>query len=209
MRYLIFIFCIFPLFLGAEEKQPEPTPIKQDAENNSSTKKWEIDGIVYGSGNDLFSYSYGVNVGKYLNNDSLILLNLLGQTTYRGAYAFGLHYKKFLSKTFYIQAGVDQSQLVYSSDFYSYSFYSVVGRVNYSANVTQATFAIGNQWYWDNFTLGCSWIGTIQNLSSTVFNESFTGSGTASDISSFKNYRDERLRAPMAQVLRFYIGYTF
>ncbi len=71
-----------------------------------------------------------------------------------------------------------------------------------------AGLVIGKQWQWNNFTLGCDWIGLSLPFASTVKSETVAGS------ESF--YRDKLdsvqqkyLRSGFAQALRFYVGYTF
>lgn len=55
-----------------------------------------------------------------------------------------------------------------------------------------ASFKIGNQWQWDNFTLGCDWVGYSQSI--TTLEES--GNVKSSDLGNLS-------------LVNFYLGATF
>ena len=77
---------------------------------------------------------------------------------------FGVYGKKFFGNSFYTNAGLSfKSRYLQGIDLETDD--KTEGSKTYSVRYTQETteiipaLAIGNQWQWDHFTLGCDWFG--------------------------------------------------
>lgn len=74
-------------------------------------------------------------------------------------FSLNVSYKKFVSNSFYIKP-----QLYYRSQnirTYTFSTTPFFRTEEYSEKFKDlgVMFVIGNQWQWENFTLGCDWLG--------------------------------------------------
>ena len=105
--------------------------------------------------------------------------------------AVKLNFKKFLSNSFYINPGLYYR----SQEFITLKSMNSNGDYNYAKeehNDVGFDFRIGNQWQWDNFTMGCDWVG----INSPIY--------TLNDVKRFRNDRNSSL-----SVLNFYVGMAF
>jgi len=178
---------------------------------NREGKKYSVNailtGISFGSG------SAGIEAGYHLDTNTVVGLefhSLSGldddqdSTFYedRKGQAISLSLKKFTSNSFYIKPAIyHRTQNHIESGWRSYSSTTDKWTVS-SRNSTEFTdmgvsFTIGNQWQWENFTLGCNWVGLSRSLSVLDKKDTNDGAPVAqNDLSS-------------GQLLNFYMGYTF
>ena len=108
----------------------------------------------------------------------------------------GVHYKRFFSDTFYLKTGLDYRGVKYQGDA-SADFVSVAG----TSGVVSVL--IGNQWQWQNFTLGCDWVGMGIPFAS------FVSSQYGADNDAIAAARNKYLEDIFAQGVRVYIGAIF
>jgi len=111
--------------------------------------------------------------------------------------AITLSLKKFTSNSFYIKPALyhrTQTTIKSGIKAYNSSTDSWVVESRNTADYTDVglSFAIGNQWQWENFTLGCNWVGISKSLTTLDKN----GYLPQSDLDS-------------ASALNFYMGATF
>lgn len=119
-----------------------------------------------------------------------------------GAYA-----KRFMSNSFYAKGGVEYTKVKYDND-YLWNFASTTtDAYGFEANVISAALVIGNQWQWENFTLGCDWIGLSLPMSHEVTSEYSDSYALAKKYN--KEDQETLLENASATVLRFYVGATF
>lgn len=191
-----------------------------ESEDNRGDKTVMLTAQLAGYGPSAAS-TMGLNLGYYVNPNAVILIegmkNMysddLGQPEFNNikfdsrdsskGQSYGVHMKLFLGNSFYVRGGVDHREFSY--------------RYNDAANGNSSGFdstslalsgAIGNQWQWTNFTMGCDWIGIVRPISTTFTNEYVTGASQATAQSKFREQRDlVRGREPI--LLRFYVGASF
>lgn len=127
---------------------------------------------------------------------------------------FEVEYKHFATNSFYWSAGLGDRQTDSRLEAYKDSFFddnedrTTIARAK--THDLGVSGAIGNQWQWDNFLLGCDWIGLylpLAHLSQTKGGEQDLpdGSGIAKARQSY--YDDEK--EMNVQGLRFYLGASF
>lgn len=165
------------------------------------------------------SGSIGGTFGFFLDRNSEIDIEVINGRPYTYGFffgseydiktnSFGVHYKHFAGNSFYYRGGIDYRNVDYSHTSYDILTPSnVYSRENFKGNSMTATFVIGNQWQWDNFTLGCDWFGIALPFTSQVDSESVGGSNP-----SQKNLKDEEenfLKKETSTSLRFYLGASF
>ena len=100
-----------------------------------------------------------------------------------GGTVYSMDVKIFTGNSFYVKPGIYYRK---QTDVLSWIYNSSAD--NWAANEKAEiedigiNFRIGNQWQWDNFTLGCDWIGlsrTVSKLSETGNTEDLEVSGAA------------------------------
>jgi hypothetical protein len=112
----------------------------------------------------------GFEVGYYLNPSEVLSASYLfdkdaeaEKNTYKGYNNFfsvaRVNYKKFLGNSFYLSPS-----LFYKIEKEQTSYIYTDSVRNSSVSDTGVGFVIGNQWQFDNFTIGCDWIGLNQSL---------------------------------------------
>lgn len=160
-----------------------------------------------------FTFTQGLIASYYLNSDSLIQLEYTTSnydtnyidTTHSSFNAFGIHYKKFISNSFYFNTGVDQRYIKYKIDKSSYYYEK---NYNLEGNTFTADFIIGNQWQWSNFTLGCDWVGVVAPIKSS-YSGTLTGEITKLDFEEYNSDKNRFFKDPSLIVTRFYLGASF
>ena len=120
--------------------------------------------------------------------------------------SFGVHYKKFTGNSFYFRVGLDQRFIDYN---YNSIFLTPPESSAFKGTSTMLSFAIGNQWQWSNWSLGCDWIGTALPLLKSSSNESY--SITSDNLARTNMELDQKIFATGSTpyALRFYAGYNF
>lgn len=154
--------------------------------------------------------SVGLNGGMYLDRNNilqleyasglfpLIIVNFKATTV-------GLNWKHFYGNSFYTKLGVDHRKI--SLEDYDPST-SSSGEVLGIATALTGNIAIGNQWQWDTFTLGCDWIGYNPSLLplESHYRTSLSDTNDAVEIESDW----KRLAQTQSfQLMRFYLGASF
>lgn len=234
MKNLIPFMClsVLSLFSFAEEvktsgnkeynivDQPEAI-YKNSSEHMRIDKKYQVNGYLFGIGPNIASTT-GVEAGLFLDKDSLLLAQITQgnsrynySSSYGSDYKFdttsvGVHYKKFVSNSFYVKLGGD-----YRTADYSYKYRSSLGS-NYDTDrsfkgtSTAITFQIGNQWQWENFTIGCDWVGYTMPVLSNISSENVTSpSDYAYDLKRNQEEQDTLVKNGHLNLLRFYLGLSF
>ena len=72
-------------------------------------------------------------------------------------------------------------------------------------------FRVGNEWQWENFTMGCDWVGVSQPIYSNVKEDKFIPSAGSPDYDR-RQYVDEQnrfVKDTNINLLRVYAGASF
>jgi hypothetical protein len=135
-------------------------------------------------------------------------LYYVGITTQKKGSAFALSYKQFFTDSFYVEGGLDhasvEGEFRISKDVLASTESLSVDLGRYTK--ISALVQIGHQWQWKSFTLGTSWLGFLQPLSSSEAYTDATFFGSTPN--SVKKFRDEAKQS-QTTVLRFYLGWGF
>lgn len=170
--------------------------VENESEANRANKLVQV---ALSVGADYDEFGRGVNFSYFLNQNLLLRLGItdfddrdLSEDQFEGnAVSFGA--KKFVGNSFY----VDSSLFYYSAKYTDKNAYDS----NFSPIGTQITefkragamIKIGNQWQWENFTLGTDWIGYGSQIA---------------DLGS-KGNRLDREDKSYFTLLNFYIGMSY
>lgn len=123
----------------------------------------------------------------------------------------GARYKQFVTNSFYWHGGLasrSSKASLYAVEKYGDES-TKIASVDYSD--LGLTLAIGSQWQWDTFTMGCDWIGIYAPVVKTKSDYESSNEDTVSSSDAKKarsNFRDE-MQALNIQGLRFYLGAAF
>jgi hypothetical protein len=117
-------------------------------------------------------------------------------------------YKQFFGNSFYLEGTGFVRRLRQSSYHYkSYSYREE--EAEFRVDSLGGTFAIGNQWQWPTFTIGCDWIGVEVPLAHGAFKEDvkdiINEAYVADEQSDFK----AKAKDSQPILARFYLGYSF
>lgn len=200
--------------LGAPEENlmivPRTKQILEDSsEHRRSEKNYLLTAQLAGSAVAPVPAA-GVTVGKYLDRNSIVELEgTKGVRPYvmfdLGATTVGLNYKRFFGNSFFAKLGVVYRKISLSNiDLFYYQNPSTIG----SAESLNASLAIGNQWQWENFTLGCDWIGVNPTVSVLKANYDTTGI-RQEDKKELDESWEKLAKVTSWQLLRFHIGASF
>lgn len=187
--------------------------LSDSSEFHRMNKRFTISTDLLGAG-PTRANNYGLSAAYFLNRNTLLLAEAYkGETTGQYHFAFnddnfkykgssvGLYLKKFVGNSFYYRAGLEYRKVDYdyteNSNNYSFSF---------SGSSLGAAILIGNQWQWENFTLGCDWVGIGLPAVSNIDSEEVSSPLYTGDLHSAQ---DIYVKAAYIQLLRFYLGYSF
>jgi hypothetical protein len=157
-------------------------------------------------------FSSGITGGLFLNPDSIVDISythgsfqIWGLKVVQDAIA--LRYKKFESNSFYWRAGLGYRAFKMKS---SVLFDLTDKDLDLEGKATSLglDFAIGNQWQWSAFTIGCDWIGYFQPL----VGQSEVNKPTGVDDSDYERRKKDMKKFSdngSGQLLRFYLGVSF
>ncbi|WP_374077267.1 hypothetical protein [Bdellovibrio bacteriovorus] len=187
---------------------------KDSSEHMRMNKKITVQWQLFGSGANGTSQS-AIIAGYHLDRNSIIQLEAGGGgNSFRtffssseysyNSYSVGAHFKKFLGNSFYVKTGVDYRSVDY---VFNYGYSSV--KTGFEGNSLAASLVIGNQWQWDNFTLGCDWIGLSLPFAHTVTSETLSADADSYHRANLDEDEEHYLKNGYAQALRFYVGYSF
>ncbi len=198
---LVLVFSTF-LTLAETEINESVTPeakikkftrtVVYESEMNREDAKYSI-GV--GMGFDYGAYGRSYNLGYFLDRNNILNVNMVNVDTERGSYSenysanvISASLQHFTGNSFYVAGSVygrsaKERQLDNNFDLQNLS-YKDMG----------AGIKIGNQWQWQNFTLGCDWIG----LNYSIFK-----------LSSKGNINEAVRLDRAATLLRLYLAVTF
>ena len=222
LRFLVLVLTL-QISIHAFASDDEVVIVKEvpDAivENSSAyhrmNKKYAITVMPVGFG-PISGLDSGINVGYFLDRKSIVYLrynNLVKGMECSGSLScsdsgssYGVSYKRFFGNSFYIEAGIDQREVSYSetqSDIVAGNYW-----FNFKGSSTVASLVIGNQWQWQNFTIGCDWVGIGIPVAHTITSENDSGDNvwSSSDRSDRENLY---VTGGVAMALRFYLGASF
>ena len=198
--------------------QKQPTVLSENSsEANRLGKKVVIGAQVLGMGL-LGASGQGLALGYHFDRNTVAQLEFFSGVRKNNldsifdnyeakVNSLSLHVKKFLANSFYVKGGIDYSTVKYNN---KYIFTSSANKDAYGfeGNMVSASILIGNQWQWENFTLGCDWVGITLPISNQVTSE-FSDTTVASNARYNKEDQEALLKNGTGQALRFYIGATF
>jgi hypothetical protein len=211
-------------YAADEDIEIVPAPSKKSIEADSSehhrmNKSYIFDAQVLGFGPNYMS-SQGLSAGYFLNrnmivsiegtfgksdNDSSLFSSSSDTYDIKGR-SVGVHFKHFVGNSFYYRAGLD-----YRTVDYKYSYTSTVSstydeRLSFKGKSFAVTFNIGNQWQFENFNIGCDWVGITLPVSHSISDEVQVSNYTSNRL---KGAEDDYAKKSMLNLLRFYLGATF
>lgn len=204
------LFFTLALLISVEALAGKKSPNKNDEEASSDDSSAELrkgkSGYIVGepAGASVGSIpSVGVRGAGYLTPDSLIEMGAASGTleylffTFKSTFIH-VDYKVFFGNSFYARFGAAYRNIgakVGSDEVLSVSSYG-------------PDLAIGNQWQWESFTLGCDWLGSFFPV--TVTKNSFSDSSlNEADKKSLKDSGEKLGKTTSPQSLRFYLGMSF
>jgi len=164
-------------------KAPTKAIFEGSSEHNRIGKKFSVVAQLFGAGPSN-SGSQGLSASYFLSRNTQVLIEAMGNSSNVGFWgsryevktnSAGVHLKHFTGNSFYLRTGID-----YRTVDYKYNYNSIFGsdyyvKRSFKGNSLAAALAIGNQWQWGNFTLGCDWIGLSAPVASTVYDEKLEG----------------------------------
>lgn len=187
--------------------------LRNSSEHNRMNKKFTVSTDLTGVGANQTNHA-GISGSYFLNRNALVMAEI-NKGSADGRYfftsdeddfningnSFGLYFKKFNGNSFYFRTGLE-----YRNVNYEYANYSESYSFSFSGSSLAAAFIIGNQWQWENFTLGCDWVGLGVPVWSTLANEKLSNQLYKGDL----GYAQDRyVRATYIHLLRFYVGASF
>lgn len=120
----------------------------------------------------------------------------------------GIFYKQFSGNSFYFKGGLD-----YSTYDRSYNYMWLNGTptdgYSYKGSKVSASLSIGNQWQWDNFTIGCDWIGIAMPITSESHDERIWGDDTDYAESQLEDSKKTYLKNGFPLALHLFVGASF
>lgn len=154
--------------------------------------------------------SAGINLGMYLNRNSIVQLEFSkGTLPYfffnLNATTIGANYKHFFGNSFYTKLGFDYRSISVSDIDLLYTKQS--GPIGETETIV-GNAAIGNQWQWQNFTMGCDWIGINPPLA-VLSTKHETTSLNDPDNDQLDRSWNNLAKVTSWQFLRFYLGASF
>jgi len=200
-----------------------------NSEMNRKDKKYQLNLILTGSG-PTAAGSLGLSAGYFLEKNKMLLLEVTDsktrftkisitnadstrtnfEETLKGQ-SIGVHYKQFNGNSFYLRTGLDYGKINYNFKYTPYGTNSTEN-VSLSGDALYANFQIGNQWQWENFTLGCDWVGISVPLYSHESDRSMNSFAQADESyysDKLNTASSDFIKRSQINLLRFYLGATF
>lgn len=204
--------------LDGAEGRNESAVYDSSSSHNRRDKSFQITTQLAGIGPSL-QPALGLQLGKFLRPDQLLFLEVTaGATTSGSAYfnsgsqvksgSFGVHYKRYASNSFYWRSGVDLRKFEYKYFYDSINGPAYDVTREFDGTSLAFNFQIGNQWQWQNFTLGCDWVGISVPVQSDIKND-YVSSPYAYDSEDQKEDIKRAIKEPNINLVRFYIGASF
>lgn len=153
----------------------------------------------------------GIRGGYFLNKDFSIGASYASGTALIGDLEFSktvfeVGAKYFFGESFYLDGNLAMESFESVASVISTDFSRPV--IEGETSSTGLSFHIGNQWQWDNFTLGCDWVGYYLSLSESVDLEA-KGSVSSEEIASTTADVETNLTGNSLHLARFYLGWAF
>lgn len=193
------------------------------SEANRIDKKFDVHYTILGFSPN-FAPAQGLGVGYFFDRNKQLLVEVQKGKGLSTRYRYesyngiskewstdaqitriGAHFKHFAGNSFYYRVGADYSTVDYKYDLGG-SFFNDTSSSRFKGTAIIGSFIIGNQWQWENFTLGCDWIGLATPLTSTLSGEA---PSNAIDKSDFENDQKVYVTDSSGVLLRFYLGASF
>lgn len=202
---------------------------KYDSESSREDKTFTVVtepiGISIGPG---LGMNQALAVGVFLSKDSLLSIEgshvsgsgtdmgfmVLGPSTSYNVdmTMFGVNYKRFLGNSFYVKGGVDYYTAI-ANTFYSPGLLSLAGETAgpgyVQGNAFAADLAVGSQWQWSTFTMGCEWGGFMVPFAATVNSDTISSTAPSSARDGQNGVKNDLFSSVMLEAVRFYIGVSF
>ncbi len=198
---------------------PPPVETNRNSEQNREGKTYQANALLTGSGPSSGSTS-GLQFGYFLKPNDILMLEyttatsstnytssvsgvVVSQSDTKITYnSLGIHYKYFSSNSFYVRGGLD-----FMKGHLNNNYVSNYGSSSYSfdAHVLSVMFNIGNQWQWDNFTLGCDWVGATSPIL-TRFSDERINSNYSSERGLMEGDQSNYFSHLKINLLRFFLG---
>lgn len=195
-----------------------PKAVYQDSsEYNRMNKQYLLSLQAFGI-NPTGMAGGGLTAGMYLDRNSILfaeVTNNANQSTFFGSdynikgTSVGVHYKRFVGNSFYVRAGADYRTVDYKYKYSSFVSSNFDSESSFIGESLAASLVIGNQWQWENFTLGCDWIGVTAPFSSKIKEDRFGGATDSYDRSRQERDKKHFVTDTIAQGLRLYLGASF
>jgi hypothetical protein len=235
MRFVAFMVLNLVLFLPTLSAQSEEQPKPAVEDNDSSRakrvgKQYHVLAELLGLATPLTGGS-GIIGGKYLDSNSIIELSLAvsnpgrknqsnidgddGRSTFYQYYYTGhshvlaARYKSFVGNSFYWYGGLAERTTKASFHIEDKLTLVTTEISNVDAQDIGANFGIGNAWQWDNFQIGCDWIGIYVPLVRIRHKVKDFNPSPTNDIEDEEDRFATYTKGGNIQALRFYLGAAF
>jgi hypothetical protein len=158
--------------------------------------------------------SQGLSAGLYVNPDAIVQLDFLANADddYDGSNydtkirSLGLFFKQFLGNSFYIKPGFEYRWIHHS---YNYSGLNSESW-GFKANTLGVSLAIGNQWQFRGFTMGCDWFGVSQTFTRDTTEEYYVNAPSSTYAQrQLEEDKDDYIDRVNFKFVHFYLGASF
>lgn len=172
-------------------------------------KTWMATAQVVGAGPMPGTLTQGLSFGYFVDPDFIISIEAVSGrspliffdlSSYRSVKynSFGVHFKKFVNRTFYFKSGLDANR--FTED---YVYYNDVDKYGFDSESLSAGIVIGNQWQIGDFTIGCDWVGVSLPIASNIKSDYASNSYEKGRLEDEKS---RYLKNSGIQLVRFYLG---
>lgn len=153
--------------------------------------------------------SFGAAAGMYLDSNSIVEASYV-----KGGIDFlfieiesslaEVRWKQFFGNSFYMNLGAGYRTITFKATLEPITGNDDISS-QFDVNSFGASIGIGNRWQWDNFTIGCDWIGYFVPFSSS--GDSDVGNeADPVDKADLEDSVDRIGKSASSQLLRFYLG---
>ena len=196
---------------------PETTKGTTSAQNRVS-KKFSL--YLESAGG---TYTGGGLAGAYfLNSNSMIVVDANGYSNSLtdelvnaisgirdevSGSSIGVHYKHFFGNSFFVRVGAEQREVTMKRTYEPglFVWFPDNGHSSFKGTSTNAVLGIGNDWQWDNFTLGFDWIRFYSPIAHDVTSEDYSSSEELPSLRS----RERDLLDRQTAMTGFHFGASF
>lgn len=230
MKFLISLLIVLGLYLKVQAQEVSVIPksqeyvIEDSSGHNRLNKKISIVAQLFGAESYTLGNTTGIKASYFLNRNSQLGLSFdsVKNDRYQERFLFinsysstgvELSFKQFFGNSFYLTSGVRHQNISISdsdrSIFYEDEYYAWEAK----GTRTSALLAIGNQWQWENFTMGVDWIGLGLPFASSYKEKALSNGAELSSSPGYRNeieqIKKENFKENYALALRFYLGASF